>query len=449
MIANSLRVRLTILGLFSIVVILAIAAFGLSLLFERHVTRRVTAELDAYVRQLAADVSISSDGSLVLTQEPTDPRFAQPYGGIYWQIESEASKPLRSRSLWDFLIDLPRDELQPGALHQHLLNGPSGSTLIVSERSISVVSPRNTPIRIAAGVDAREITRAVHAFMGDATIALLGLAGVLGAVSWLQVAIGLRPLAALRSAVASVRAGTCRQLDLASPSEIMPLVNEVNSLLTDRAAAIETAQKRAADLAHGLKTPLTVLATDAERLRAKGETEIADELEDLAADMSRHIQYELSRARIGASASTGNRSVVRAAVERLVRTLGRTPNGMRLAWQVDVPEALTVFVRDDDLLELLGTILENAAKWAKATVKISASSGTVATVMIEDDGQGVPEAELSSLGGRGVRLDETSEGSGLGLSIAGEIAQKYTGKLQFQRSPLGGLKVVITLPASP
>lgn len=132
MIANSLRVRLTILGLFSIVVILAIAAFGLSLLFERHVTRRVTAELDAYVRQLAADVSISSDGSLVLTQEPTDPRFAQPYGGIYWQIESEASKPLRSRSLWDFLIDLPRDELQPGALHQHLLNGPSGSTLIVS-----------------------------------------------------------------------------------------------------------------------------------------------------------------------------------------------------------------------------------------------------------------------------------------------------------------------------
>lgn len=447
MIANSLRVRLTILGLLSIVVVLAIAAFGLSLLFERHVTRRVTAELDAYVRQLAADVSISSDGSLVLAREPTDPRFAQPYGGIYWQIESEASKPLRSRSLWDFLIDLPRDELQPGVLHQHRLSGPAGSTLIVSERSLSVASQGN-PIRIAAGVDEREVTGAVHAFMGDAAIALLGLAGVLGAVSWLQVAIGLRPLAALRSAVASVRTGTHRQLDLASPSEIMPLVNEVNSLLTDRATAIETAQKRAADLAHGLKTPLTVLATDAERLRAKGETAIADELEDLAADMSRHIQYELSRARIRASTSKGNRSMVRTAVERLVRTLGRTPNGMRLAWQVDVPETLTVFVRDDDLLELLGTILENATKWAKATVKISASSGTVTTVMIEDDGQGVPEAELSRLGGRGVRLDETSEGSGLGLSIAGEIAQKYAANLQFQRSELGGLKVIITFPAS-
>lgn len=209
MIATSLRVRLTVLGLLAIAIVLAIAAVGLSKLFERHVTRRVAAELDAYVRQLAADVSMSADGSLTLAREPTDPRFAEPYGGIYWQIESESGRPLRSRSLWDFRIELPRDELEPGVLHQHRLPGPAGSRLIVSERSVSAaIGSRYVPLRIAAATDEREISASVRAFVRDAGGALLALAGVLGIVFWLQVAIGLRPLTDLRSAVTAVRSGT-------------------------------------------------------------------------------------------------------------------------------------------------------------------------------------------------------------------------------------------------
>lgn len=447
MIATSLRVRLTVLGLLAIAIVLAIAAVGLSKLFERHVTRRVAAELDAYVRQLAADVSMSADGSLTLAREPTDPRFAEPYGGIYWQIESESGRPLRSRSLWDFRIELPRDELEPGVLHQHRLPGPAGSRLIVSERSVSAaIGSRYVPLRIAAATDEREISASVRAFVRDAGGALLALAGVLGIVFWLQVAIGLRPLTDLRSAVTAVRSGTRSQLALNGPSEVMPLVQEVNALLAERAKAIEAARMQAADLAHGLKTPLTVLATDADRLRAKGEKDIAAEIEELAADMRRHIQYELSRTRIQVTGSTGDQTELGASVDRLVRTIVRTPRGARLAWDIDIPEGLAVRMREDDLMELLGVVLENASTWARSKVLVSVQWADPAAVVIEDDGPGVPDMELPRLGHRGVRLDETSEGTGLGLSIARAIAAKYDGHLQFSRSALGGLKVCIALP---
>lgn len=448
MIARSLRVRLAVLGLLSIAAILALAALGLAALFERHVTRRVTAELDTYVRQLAAEVSIGVDGAIGLARAPADPRFSEPYGGLYWQIEGETNAtPLRSRSLWDFVIGLPRDELLPGTLHQHRLKGPSQSRIIVSERRVVLTgATQGRSVRIAAAADEREITSAVRDFMRDTGIALLALAAALGLASWLQVVVGLRPLAQLRSAVASIRAGRTAKLDLPGPSEVMPLVQEVNSLLADRAASIEAAKRRAGDLAHGLKTPLTVLVSDVERLRAKGETEIAAEIEDLATGMQRHIQHELSRARIQASGRSGDPVLLKSAVDRLVRTLTRTPLGSRLDWAVAIPEEISVKVREDDLLEMLGAILDNAVKWAKGRVSVRAGLSQDLCILVEDDGHGVPDGKLFLLGDRGVRLDEAKEGTGLGLSIAREIAQKYGGHLKFEKSPLGGLSVSTVFP---
>lgn len=185
-------------------------------------------------------------------------------------------------------------------------------------------------MRITAGLDRKEIVEARSEFAGDVALSLAILAVALLFASWGQIAIGLRPLEGLRRSVNAVRAGEQKTVAVDEPEEIMPLVAEVNSLLDAKAKAIESAKARAANLAHGLKTPLTVLATDAERLRQKGETEIADELQDLAFGMRRLINHELSKARLqSAPRITTEGIVIRDVIEGLIRTLSRSPKGSR------------------------------------------------------------------------------------------------------------------------
>ncbi len=297
---NSLRIRLAIIAAISIVGILAISAFGLSLLFERHVVRRMNSELDTYVLQIAAAITIAADGTLRLAHPLADPRFSEPDSGLYWQIEDDNSgAQLRSRSLWENVIPLPPDELAVGATHRHRLQGPNGTYLMVSERSIRYPYGADThQLRIATAADETDVRAPVKQFAADVAASLALLAGVLMLASWLQISVGLRPLATLLEQVAAIRSGKEKRIGIDGPAEVMPLVQEVNSLLEDRERAVTSAKARAADLAHGLKTSLTVLAGDAERLRQKGESVIADEIDELATDMRRHVQHELSRAMI-------------------------------------------------------------------------------------------------------------------------------------------------------
>ena len=239
-----------------------------------------------------------------------------------------------------------------------------------------------------------------------------------------------------------------KRIGIDGPAEVMPLVQEVNSLLEDRENAVTVARARAADLAHGLKTSLTVLAGDAERLRQKGETAIADEIDELATDMQRHVQHELSRAMIQATGRPTTPRPVLPAIERVVRTLARSPKGAPLSWRIDADETAVIPVRDDDLFELLGAVIENAMKWAACEVAISAEGSPLLRITVEDDGPGVANEHLPLLGQRGMRLDEAVEGTGLGLSLAGEIAGKYGGRLMFERAALGGLRVIAELPAT-
>ena len=445
---TSLRVRLAIIAALSIVAVLAISAFGLALLFERHVVRRINAELDTYVLQLAAGTSLAEDGTLRLTHPLADPRFSEPDSGLYWQIEDDnTGGQLRSRSLWENVIPLPPDEIDVGTTHRHRLDGPNGAHLMVSERRIIYPLGADThQLRIAAAADETDVKAPVKHFITDVAASLGLLAGILMFASWLQITVGLRPLAALQQHVAAIRSGRQRRIDIEGPAEVMPLVQEVNSLLDDRETAVTAAKARAADLAHGLKTPLTVLAGDAERLRHKGETAIADEIDELASDMRRHVQHELSRATIQATGRPTAPQPVLPALERIVRTLSRSPRGARLAWRAEGDAAALAAVREDDLFELLGAVLENAMKWAANEVVVSVSGSSWLRITVEDDGPGVAAEHLPRLGRRGVRIDEAVEGTGLGLSLALEIARKYGGQLLFERATLGGLKVTAELP---
>lgn len=445
---RSLRLRLAAAAGASLSVALLLAGFGLAELFERHVVRRVDGELETYVRQIAANVVIADDGVLQVPRALADPRFSEPLSGLYWQIDDDTTgAKLRSRSLWDHVLALPTDPLDIGTVHRHRLLGPAGATLLVAERRVIFPPPSQHRLRIAAAVDEKEVLDARAAFAGDISKSLLFLSAILLIASWTQITIGLKPLEALRRSVAAVRFGSDNRLTVEEPEEVMPLVAEVNALLDEKAKTIESAKARAADLAHGLKTPLAVLMADADRLKQRGETEIGAEIEDVVGGMRRHIERELSRARLHARALHPVSSCSVAEVcTRLVRVLSRGPESARLDWHVDVGGDVIVNIGADDLSELLGAVLENAAKWARTNIYISAQRGDPTQICIDDDGPGVPTSQLPEIGRRGVRLDQMIEGTGLGLAIAGEIAEAYGGRITFEARHPSGLRVIVSLP---
>lgn len=448
---RSLRLRLLVAAAISLTVALLLAGAALVGVFERYVVRRVAAELDTYVRQLAATVSLSSDGSLQIGRQLADPRFDAPLSGVYWQVSDDATgAKLRSRSLWDHVIELPNDSLEPGGVHRHDLPGPNGETLFVSERGvIFTIGDERHLLRIIAGVDRKEIIEGRSEFAGDVAQSLAILASGLLLAAWGQIAIGLRPLEAVRRSVNAVRSGEQKTVLIEGPDEIMPLVAEVNSLLEAKAKALDAAKARAANLAHALKTPLTVLATDADRLSRKGEIEIASELHDLAIGMRRQIDRELSRARVQSAAATAKQStVVRDVIEGVIRTLSRSPKGATVSWRIEIPNNIKTSLAEEDAAELFGVLLDNALKWSRSEVRVAAAGGDRLCVNIEDDGPGVSADQLAKLGQKGIRLDETIEGSGLGLAIAADILEAYGGELRFRTLQPHGLQVAVALPAA-
>ncbi|HEM46665.1 MAG TPA: HAMP domain-containing histidine kinase [Alphaproteobacteria bacterium] len=224
----------------------------------------------------------------------------------------------------------------------------------------------------------------------------------------------------------------------------------MNDLLDAQDEAIERARNRAADLAHGLRTPLTVLVSDAGKLRSRGEREIADELEDLARSMQRHVDHELARVRVAGEGLYGRVGADLAeAVRGVLATLRRTPRGEALEWELEVPDECPVAIDAHDLSEVVGNILENAAKWGRQTVRVEVArrDGAV-TMQVADDGPGVPEARIDTLGMRGVRLDEQTPGTGMGLAIVREILAAYGAGVSFRNRAAGGLEVAVTMRAA-
>lgn len=447
---RSLRARLWIGAALSITLALAVAGLGLVTLFERHVERRIGEELRAQLNQLAAAVTVTPQGEVQLAREPADPRFDQPLSGLYWQIDGAAGPGLlRSRSLWDHLVELSDDDLDPGAVHAHEIMGPDGQSLLVRERRIRLqVADGLTALRLMVGVDRAELIAARDAFAADMLpyLALIGL--VLALATFVQIQTGLAPLDAVRRGLGAIRTGGTRRLGEAYPDEVMPLVGEVNALLEAREQAVERARAWTADLAHGLKTPLGALVADAQRLREQGNVTLAEDLEHLATGMRRRVERELVRARLrsGAGVQPPDYADVVQTIRRLLRTLQRTPEGARLDWQLVAPAQARAAVIADDLLELLGNLLENAAKWARTEVDIRVNVGDRIEIGIEDDGPGVPAEQTARLGERGLRLDERTEGSGLGLAIARDVVDAYGGALDFARASKGGLAVRVHLP---
>ena len=444
---RSLRFRLLTAAAVSISLGLVAAGFGLVTLFERHVERRLEVELETDLRQLMARIEVARNGRIHVVSDLADPRFEEPLSGLYWQIQDdERSTLLRSRSLWDARLDLPQDVLGLGVVHHHTLDGPAGQSLMVRERQI-ILRPQTEArrLRVAVAIDRQDLGRARQAFSTDMLPYLSLLAFALILASWIQVRMGLAPLHRIRRGIAAIRNDTTQRLSDTFPDEVEPLVDEINQLLDERDAAVDKARAWTADLAPGLKTPLTTLNADAQRLRSAGQIEMADNLDQLARSMQQRVDRELIRARLrAAGAATARHSQLSAVVDGVVQTLRRTPMGEGLDWHIDVPADLVLPPPKDDLTELVGNLLDNAAKWARHTVGVTSEDSLPVRLVIEDDGPGVPDDKLAVLCVRGLRLDEQTAGSGLGLAIVSDIVEAYGGELSFSRSELGGMKVCLT-----
>jgi signal transduction histidine kinase len=433
---GSLRLRLLAAAAISIALALFLTGLAQVRLYEAEVRERVLAGLENDLLQLAGAIEVGADGGLSLSQPLADPRYGEPYGGRFWRVEQVTQpgqvlpEPLRSRSLWDFDID----PVKP--------SGPEGEALITASRDISIEADGLTrKLSLLAAARLEEVERPL-ADLRDQLILSLSLIGlVLIGGAWAQVTVGLRPLRLLKEQIAAIRAGKAQRLAGNFPDEVRPLVAELNDVLDMRDASLEKARRRAGDLAHGLKTPLTILTAIARGLRREGRAHPADDIEEQAAQMERHVERALARARL--SSGRGHMAAaLRPAAQRVAAALARLPDAEDITFEVEVPEEATVPIEQGDLMELLGNLMDNARKWARATVRVSLAGPVL---RVEDDGPGVAEDELRRLGERGRRLDESKPGSGLGLSIVQDIADLYGFAVSYGRSELGGFRADIRL----
>jgi len=360
---RSLLVRLGCAAALMILLALAAGGVGLTLIFDRQMERRAVAELTLYLKALAAEVRLDADGTMGLEATPGDPRFEQPYGGLYWQIDGPRRQQLRSRSLWDEA--LPTVDTPPGRpLRARWIDGPEGSRLLSVERSIVLDdTDTDTKVHLLVALDRADLQAERRSFLSLLVPSLVGLGLLLIIAMAGFIHLALRPFRDLQAHLQAVRSGHGRELPRGVPDEVQPVVDELNRLLAFHDASLERARTQAGDLAHGLKTPLAVMGAAARRARDGGQGALADEIDEQVGAMRRQVDRTLARARAGMAAALGYRSTpVGDAVNKTLRALQTLPGAQSLDWDADVAKGLCFAGDEGDLMEILGNLLDNARK---------------------------------------------------------------------------------------
>lgn len=433
--ARSLNARLLLFAGGATAGALVVAWLVLGLLFERHAERQLQAELERHGLALIAALDLDAQGRPTLSTRPFDPRFERPASGLYWRISAPGGD-LRSRSLWDGA--LARTPSPPSrGWRTFNTRGPFEPRIMAIVRDVQ--PDRGGPqalIEVAA--DRGPLTEARAAFGLESAVFLAVLWLALGAAAWIQVRLGLAPLERVRQDLDAMRRRPDARMDDEShPVEIRPLTQAVNDLAEARAQDVERARRRARDLAHALKTPLTALRLQIDALPP----DVAREMAHGLSLVSGAVEGELART---GERSTGAGADASSVVERLFAVISRTPDGARLALENHLPADLRSPLDEAAALEVLGALLENAARHAEGRVTVT-GAGDAGAVRIEiaDDGAGIaPEARDTALS-RGGRLDEGGARHGLGLAIARDFVEASGGSLSLDDAEGGGLRVVL------
>jgi signal transduction histidine kinase len=451
---NSLAFRLFVSAVALTLLVVPAAAILLSSLYRQAVERNFDARLNVYLTSLVA--SSTEDVTTGTPKEPAglnEPAFRIPFSGWYWQIKPlTAGRPLFiSDSLLDQQLTLPSQigvEPDETRTRRAYAPGPEHQRLRIVEREIRPGGPNSTPYSYAIAGDGSEIDTDLAWFttMLIAALGLLSLGLVLATL--FQVRFGLAPLRAIRHDLAAIRSGQAESLEGEIPDEIRPLQQELNALIQSNREIVERARTHVGNLAHALKTPLSVISNEARHQ----EGPLAAKVIEQAEIMRTQITHHLDRARVAARSSViGDATEVEAVLSALKRTLDRIYGERGLDLEVTSAPGLKFQGEKQDLEEMVGNLLDNACKWASWKVKASAEKGRRSgtfTVTVDDDGPGLSEEDRARAMKRGQRLDESKPGSGFGLSIVADLAHLYKGKFELEPSPEGGLRARLELPAA-
>ncbi len=441
---NSLTLRLIITSFAWVGVTLLITAVLLIVLFRGHIERHFEAQLGDHLQELVSASEFTAKGVLQMTWRPSDPRFHRPHSGWYWEIIQSGESVARSNSLWRESLKVAAASID-GTLQMQQFFGPEGEPLQALVRGITFPEVEEPLIFVVAGPIA-DIEDNVRAFAAQVAITLTVLGfGLLLAV-WFQVRFGLRPLQALQRALGDIRKGKEQMLPETYPSEVTPVVSELNSLLAHNKALLERARTQVGNLAHALKNPLTVIRLEANRI----ENSQGRLIREQAATMMNSVDRYLSQARIaGTVCVLGARADVTAIMEDLRFSMVRLYQEKDLEIIIIGPGNCWFRGEAQDLVEMLGNLMDNACKWAHSQVIVRTQCiGDRLQILVEDDGPGITEQQQRDVLERGLRLDEKIPGSGLGLDIVQDITLLYRGSITLGKAFCGGLSVLLDLPAT-
>jgi signal transduction histidine kinase len=455
---NSLATRLFFSATAWVVVILAITGFTLSSVYRNATERAFDRRLNLYLRTLIAEVATPDEPPDRQFQSLGEPLFELPLSGWYWQItRTDTEKPdvRASRSLWDKKLPKLEDrgvELSTAGIRIAYVDGPEGQTLRMVERPVDLGADGKFLIGVAG--DATEIfdeTRSFDYYLGGTFVAL----GVILLLTTIfQVRFGLAPLKRISESIADIRSGRAERLEGEFPVEIAPLARETNALIDANREIVERARTHVGNLAHAIKTPLSVIVNEA---CTHGSDPFAHKILEQADVMRDQLAHHLERARIAARVTTvGTVTEVAPAIEALQRTMEKIHRARGIIIEVKADPSARFRGERQDLEEMAGNLVDNACKWASSRVFVEAlvepppepGAGPMLRIIVDDDGHGISSAERAKVAQRGQRLDESKPGSGLGLSIVVDLAALYGGSLSLGNAPIGGLRAELVLPAA-
>lgn len=436
LVPGSLRLRFLLAV--SLWVLLGIAAiwFSAAGIFSRHVEQSYHEELEVHVRELGGLTEITREGAIVLTRPLSDPRYAEPLSGFYWQVTAAGRAPLRSQSMTRGSLDESVAH-SPAILHR-LESGPTGPAITYG---YTRKGPAGEDIHLVIATDQRELDRVIDSFTHDLTAWLAALAALLMATGFAIISFGLRPLDQLSLAFARLRHGEADELEGRYPTEIAPLAADLNAYIHQNEAMVARSRVQAGNLAHSLRTPLAIITDEAERLAMRDDYRGAGlVLLNQAGAMKQQIEYQLARARSAAGRKPSGRGVDLPAValpilQAMERLHPRTTFTLKMA----ASEEMALPLDPVDYAEVLSILLDNAGKWARQEVTLTFVCGPDggSTVTIADDGPGIPEGLVDRAFEVGARFDPDVAGSGLGLAIARDLCEAMGIELTLQNGDKG------------
>lgn len=426
-----------------IMVLLVGGGFALDRVLTDAVTRNFDNQLEYVLTAMIASAEIGPDGEIFLNRPLGDQRFLEPNSGLYWQISGNGHDDFPSRSLWDRTLEVDYSH-EDEEIHIRDSNQFGDEPLRLLERTI-ILPDSDTKWLFQVAQSRETLNGQISEIRSILFYSFLLLAVGLIGMAALQTLYGLWPLRKIRSAIAAMRTGQQKRVNDPMPNEVTPMVDELNQLLAHNEKQAEEARRHAGNLAHALKTPLTVIMNSA---TAKA-PDLSDTVIRESGVMRRQVDHHLARARaVGRRGHAHSRARVWPSLQAVERAVGRLYKHVRI--DIDGDQDAVVSVERQDLDEMIGNLVENAAKYGGGSVFITVESGEeYVELLIEDDGMGIPEAERIRIFDRGVRLDSGKPGTGLGLAIVRDVAEIYEGGVELEESEdLGGLMVRLKLPKS-